>query len=122
MQYVMLVYRGATPLQGTEEWKALPEAEQKQIFAGYAALGKAEGVTIGTPVGLPENATTVRLKDGKTQITHGPYVGVSEAIGAYFIVEANDIDAVLELAAQTPAVKYGGAVEVRPSEAYWERK
>jgi hypothetical protein len=120
MQYVLLVYRGDTPVPGTDEWNALPEDEQKQIYAGYQALATAEGSTVGTPVGLPDNATTVRAENGKTLVTDGPYVGTKEAIGAYFTFEGDDLDAALKLAAQAPALRYGGAVEVRPAEAYWE--
>jgi len=120
MQYVLLVYRGDTPVPGTDEWNALPEDEQKQIYAGYQALATAEGSTPGTPVGLPDKATTVRAENGKTLVTDGPYVGIKEAIGAYFIFEGDDLDAALKLAAQAPALRYGGAVEVRPAEAYWE--
>src|SRR5215510_2577848 len=80
MQYVLLVYRGDTPVQGTDEWNALPEDEQKQIYAGYQALATAEGSAPGTPVGLPGNATTVRAENGKTLVTDGPYVGINESI------------------------------------------
>ena len=120
MQYVLLVYRGDTPANGSDAWNALPEDEQKHIYAGYKALLDTEGVTAGTPVGLPDNATTVRAEDGKTVITEGPYIGIKEAIGAYFIFEGDDLNAALKLAAQAPALRYGGAVEVRPAEAYWE--
>src|SRR5262249_58481921 len=76
MQYVLLVYRGDTPVPGTDEWNALAEDEQKQIYAGYQALATAQGSTPGTPVGLPDNATTVRAENGKTLVTDGPYVGI----------------------------------------------
>jgi hypothetical protein len=59
-------------------------------------------------------------RNGKTLVTDGPYVGIKEAIGAYFIFEGDGLDAALKLAAQAPALRYGGAVEVRPAEAYWE--
>ncbi len=77
------------------------------------------GVTTVPPMGLPENATTVRIEGGKTLTTDGPFVGMKEAVGSLFILEADDLDAAIELAARVPAARYGGAVEIRPSETYW---
>ncbi|HWX96417.1 MAG TPA: YciI family protein, partial [Solirubrobacteraceae bacterium] len=62
----------------------------------------------------PETATTVRVQDGKTLSTDGPFVEVKEAIGGYLFFEADDLDAAIELASQIPAARMGGAVEVRP--------
>ena len=62
----------------------------------------------------PETATTVRVEDGKTLTTDGPFVAVKEALGGYFFFEADDIDAAIELASLVPAARLGGAVEVRP--------
>src|SRR5262249_39776084 len=64
-------------------------------------------------------ATTVRAENGKTLVTDGPYVGIKEAIGAYFIFEGDDLDAALKLAAQAPALRYGGAGGGRPAGGYW---
>ncbi|MFI5004708.1 MAG: YciI family protein [Solirubrobacterales bacterium] len=61
----------------------------------------------------PETATTVRVQDGETLTTDGPFVEVKEAIGGYLFFEADDLDAI-ELAARIPAARLGGAVEVRP--------
>jgi hypothetical protein len=119
MQYVMLIYQGTTPLPGTEEWNALPEEEQKRIYADYGALNQTEGVTPGPPLGLPANATTVRVQKGETLVTDGPFIGIKEAIGGFFVLEADDLDAAIELASRVPAARLGGAIEVRPVEAYW---
>ncbi len=54
------------------------------------------------------------MEDGKTLTTDGPYVSVKEALGGYFIFEADDLDAAIEVAARVPAARLGGAVEVRP--------
>ena len=62
----------------------------------------------------PETATTVRVQDGKTLTTDGPFVAVKEALGGYLFFEADDLDAAIELAARIPAARLGGAVEVRP--------
>lgn len=119
MKYVMLIYQGDTPLPGSDSFGGLSEDEQKQIYADYGALNQTPGLTPGSPMGLPENATTVRVQDGKTLTTDGPFVGMKEALGGYFILEADDLDAAIEVAARVPAARLGGAIEIRPSEVYW---
>ena len=119
MKYVMLIYHGTTPLPGSNPWEDLPEDEQKQIYADYAALNQTPGVEPGLPLGLPQNATTVRVEDGKTLTTDGPFVAVKEAIGGFFVLEADDLDAAIEVASGVPAARLGGAIEIRPVEVYW---
>jgi hypothetical protein len=114
MQYVLLIYQGTTPRTET-----LSEEEYKAIGAEYGAINRTPGVTPGLPLGLPENATTVRVQDGKTLTTDGPFVEIKEAIGGYYVLEADDLDAAIELASRIPAARLGGAIEVRPAERYW---
>jgi hypothetical protein len=111
----MLIYQGAA----LERQAALSEEDQKQVYADYEAINHAPGVTPGLPMGLPENATTVRVEGGKTLATDGPFIGMKEAVGGWFILEADDVEAAIEVAARVPAARYGGAVEIRPSETYW---
>jgi hypothetical protein len=115
MKYVMLIYQG----DALERQAALPEAEQKQVYADYQGINETPGVTPGLPMGLPQNATTVRVEGGKTLTTDGPFVGMKEAVGGLFVLEADDLDAAIEVAGRVPAARYGGAVEIRPSEVYW---
>lgn len=115
MKYIMLIYQGPA----LERQAALPEGEQKQVYADYQGINETPGVTPAPPMGLPENATTVRVEGGQTLITDGPFVGMKEAVGGLFILEADDIDAAIEVASRVPAARYGGAVEIRPSEVYW---
>jgi hypothetical protein len=119
MEYVMLIYQGTTPLPGTDAFNALSQDEQKAIYADYRALNETPGMTPGLPMGLPENATTVRVEDGKTLTTDGPFVTTKEALGGYFVFEADDLDVAIELASRIPAARLGGAIEIRPSETYW---
>ena len=79
-------------------------------------MNSTPGVTPGVGLQLPETATTVRVKDGKTITTDGPFVDTKEALGGYLVYEADDLDAAIELAARIPASSMGGAVEVRPIE------
>jgi hypothetical protein len=115
MKYIMLIYQGGA----LDEQAELSEEEQKQIRADYQGINQTPGVTPGLPMGLPENATTVRVEGGKTLTTDGPFVGMKEAIGGWFILEADNLDAAIEVAARVPAARYGGAVEIRPSEVFW---
>jgi hypothetical protein len=66
----------------------------------------------------PETATTVRVQDGKTLTTDGPFVAIKEALGGFLLFEADDLDAAIELASRIPAARMGGAVEVRPLVEY----
>ena len=116
MKYVMLIHQGDTPTpDDPEAWGRLSEDEQKAIWTDYKALNETPGVTPGLGLTPPETATTVRVEDGKTLTTDGPFVAVKEALGGYFIFEADDLDAAIAIASRVPAARLGGAVEVRPT-------
>jgi hypothetical protein len=119
MQFVLLIYQGTTPLPNTPEWSTLSDHEQRAVYADYAALNSTPGVTPGLPLGLPGAATTVRSTDDATATTPGPYVDEKGAVAGYFVVEADDLDAAIAVAARVPAARLGGAVEVRPVSTYW---
>ena len=119
MQYVVLIYQGSTPLPGTPEWESMPAEEQQRVYADYGALNKTPGVTSGLPLGSPEDATTVRVSDGRPLVTDGPFASTKEAIGGWFVVEADDLDAAIAVASRVPAARLGGAVEIRPVQTYW---
>jgi hypothetical protein len=117
MKFVLLIYQGTTPLPGSDAWKGLPEVEQKAIYADYASLNKAPGVTPGLPLGLPDAARTVRVEDGKPKVANRTYL--AEGVGGYLVLEAENMEAAVALAARIPAARLGGAVEIRPAEQYW---
>jgi len=119
MQYLMLIHQGDTPTPFDQEaWGRLSPEEQQQIYTDYQALNQTPGVTPGLGMQPPEFATTVRVQDGKTLATDGPFVSVKEALGGYFVFETDDLDAAIELASRVPAARLGGAVEVRPVVEY----
>jgi hypothetical protein len=118
MKYMLLIHQGSTPLPGSEEWNALSEEQKGAVFAAYKGINENPGVTPGQQLQPPETATTVRVQDGRTLTTDGPFVEIKEAIGGYFLLEADDLDAAIEVAAQVPAASMGGAVEVRPIGAW----
>jgi hypothetical protein len=119
MQFVLMIYQGTTPLPNTDEWSTLSKEEQQAIYADYTALNKTEGLTPGPPLGLPEQATTVRVDNGATVTTDGPYVDTKGAVGGFFVLDAESLDDAIKLAARVPAARHGGAVEVRPVSTYW---
>ena len=114
MKYMFLIHQGTTPLPGTEEWERLSEEEQKAVYADYGAINQTPGVTSGLQMQDPETATTVRVKDGETLTTDGPFVETKEALGGYLLFETDDSQTAIELASRIPAARMGGAVEVRP--------
>jgi hypothetical protein len=75
-------------------------------------------MTPGTGMESPENATTVRVQDGRTLTTDGPFAELKEAIGGYCFFDADDLDAAIELAARIPAARMGGAIEIRPTKEW----
>ncbi|MEA2218849.1 MAG: hypothetical protein QOJ35_1475 [Solirubrobacteraceae bacterium] len=114
MKYMMLIHQGSAPTPRTEDWDRLSPDEQNAVYGAYKALNENPGVSPGLQLASPEAATTVRVQDGKTLITDGPFVEMKEAIGGYFLFETDDLDAAIELASQVPAARMGGAIEVRP--------
>jgi hypothetical protein len=114
MKYMLLIHQGSTPLPGSEAWETLSDEEKGAVYAAYKAVNETPGMTAGARMQPPETATTVRVQDGRTLTTDGPFAELKEAIGGYCFLEAGDLDAAIELAARIPAASMGGAVEVRP--------
>ena len=114
VKYMLLIHQGTTPLPGTPDWDALSPDEQGAVYASYGEINSTPGVTPGVRMAGPETATTVRVQDGRTLTTDGPFAEIKEAIGGYLFLEADDLDAAIELAAKVPAARMGGGVEVRP--------
>jgi hypothetical protein len=110
MQYLVQIFTG----ESMEAWERLSEPEQQAITQEYLAISGAPGVTGGAQLQPPDTATTVRVQDGSTLTTDGPFPETKEALGGYYMLEADDLDAAIELAARIPAARMGGAVEVRP--------
>jgi hypothetical protein len=115
MRYVLLIHQGDAPTpRSPDAWATLSEDEQRAVYTDYQAVNQTAGVTPGLGLDAPETATTVRVQEGKTLITDGPFVEIKESIGGYLVFEAPDLDAAIELASRIPAARLGGAVEVRP--------
>jgi hypothetical protein len=112
---MLLIHQGDAPTpRDPEAWATLSEDEQKAVYADYQAISSTAGVSPGLQLEDPGTATTVRVQDGKTLTTDGPFVDTKEALAGYLVFEADDLDAAIELAARIPAARLGGAIEVRP--------
>ncbi len=110
MRYMIQIYSS----DSVGAWEQMAEPEQQAILAEYFAISSAPGVTGGGQLQDPSTATTIRVQAGRTLATDGPFAETKEALGGYYLFEADDIDAAIELAARIPAARLGGAVEIRP--------
>jgi hypothetical protein len=115
MKYMLLIHQGDTPTpRDPDAWARLSDDERQAVVRDYRAIGQAHGVTPGVQMEEPATATTVRVQEGRTLVTDGPFVEMKEALGGYLFYEADDLDQAIELAARIPAARLGGAIEIRP--------
>ena len=111
MQYMLLIY-------GDESrWDSLADDERNAVYEEYFALSRELGER-GALIGAHElqptpAATSVRVRDGETTVTDGPFAETKEALGGYYLIEAESLDEAIEWAAKIPAAR-DGIVEVRP--------
>jgi hypothetical protein len=110
MKYLALINQDAA----TRQWRSRPAEEQASIQAAWGEFAQTPGVTPGLYLEPPETATTVRIVDGEALITDGPYVETKEALDGFCTLEADDLDAAIELAKKVPSLPLGGCVEIRP--------
>jgi hypothetical protein len=110
MKYMLLIYSADAP----DEFAKLSEEEQNAVMGEYFAISQAAGVTGGEQLQPGATATTVRVQDGQALTTDGPFAETKEELGGYYLLEAGDLDAALEMAARIPAARLGGAGEGRP--------
>src|SRR5262245_39327973 len=108
MKYLLQIFADSS------EFEHLPAGEQEAIVAEYLAIERAPGVISGNQLQPLETATPVRVQNGEMLLTDGPFVDAKEHLGGFMLVEADDLDAALDIAARIPAARMGGAVEVRP--------
>ena len=111
MQYLLLIY-------GSEsEWGTQSEAEKSKMTSDYMAYSRSivesKNMVGGNRLHPTSMATTVRVRDGKTSKTHGPFAETREQLGGYYLVEAKDLDEACALAARIPGARTG-SIEVRP--------
>ena len=115
MKYMLLIHQGDAPTpRSPDEWAKLSEDEQKAVYADYQAVSQTPGVTPGLELAPAETATTVRVENGQTLTTDGPFAETKEALAGYLLFAADDLNTAIELASRIPAARMGGAIEVRP--------
>jgi len=114
MRYLMLICTD----ESTDEATSPAEAEASMAEYGkfMEEMGKRGSLQGGERLRPTTDATTVRVRDGETVTSDGPFAETKEQIGGYFVVEAKDLDEAIEVAALIPGAKFG-SIEVRP---IWE--
>jgi hypothetical protein len=115
MQYLLLIYRNEA------EQAKMDAAAGQQMRSDYGAFTQSiiqsGNFKAGDALQPTSTATTVRVRDGKTLTTDGPFAETREQLGGYYLVEAKDLDTALEIAARIPGAKVG-SIEVRPIMVY----
>ena len=115
MQYLLLIY------EREADWNAMNEKEKGTIFQEYMAftqgIMKSGHHRAGDALQPVSTATTVRVRNGKTVTSDGPFAETREQLGGYYLVEAKDLDEAISIAARIPSARHG-SVEVRPIMVY----
>ena len=109
MQYLLMIY------EDEKRFAGLPAPEWQAEMAEYQTLGKELGHMIrgGNALQATDTATTVRVRDGKTLTSDGPFAETKEQLGGYYLIEAANLDEAVTFAAKIPGGRYG-SIEVRP--------
>ena len=102
MKYALLIYSSEN---------GMPDPE---VSAEYMAISDEPTTVGGAQLQPAATATTVRVENGSTLTTDGPFSETKEVLGGFYLIEADNIDAALDVAARIPAARLGGVVEVRP--------
>ena len=111
MEYLLLIYSNEA------DGKKMSAAEMGQMHQDYMTFtqdlirsGKNKG---GNALEQTTTATSVRVRNGKTVVTDGPFAETKEQLGGYYLVEAKDLDEAISIASRIPGAKHG-SIEVRP--------
>ena len=108
MQYALLIYGSG------DGWERLSKEEQEGQMQEYMALSQRPETRGGADLGDLSSSTTVRVNDGETLTTDGPFAETKEYLGGFYLVECGNIDEAIDFASKIPAARNGGAIEVRP--------
>jgi hypothetical protein len=108
VKYALLIY------DDPSSWEGLSEQESGAIFGEYFAVAETPGIVGGEQLSPVANATTVRVKNGEALTTDGPFADTKEFLGGFFLLEADNLDSAIAVAARIPAARMGGSVEIRP--------
>ncbi|HKA90534.1 MAG TPA: YciI family protein [Haliangiales bacterium] len=111
MKYMLIIY------DNEKVWNDMPEAQKGQLFGEYMSftdgIKKSGHYVSGAPLQPVSTATSVRVREGKTLKTDGPFAETREQLGGYYMIEAKDLDEACKIAARIPSSRIG-TIEVRP--------
>ena len=107
MKYMLLVY------DNPAEWTSISEEQMQGLYAEYGAVAQNPATVESAQLKPVDTAKTVRITDGKTLVTDGPFAETKEQLGGYYVVEAGSIEEAAKIGAQIPSARLGGSVEVR---------
>lgn len=113
MQYLLLIY-------GNEgAWEEMAEPTRNEHFQNYLKftqdIKESKHFVGGDALQSVKTATTVRVRNGKTQTTDGPFAETREQLGGYYLIEAKDLDEAVKIAARIPDASIAnGCIEIRP--------
>ena len=110
MKYAVLIYAS----ENGHGFDSLSEEQQLAVRGEYMALSELPATIGGAQLQPGETATTVRVDDGRTLTTDGPFAETKEVLGGFYLIDVDDIDSALDFASKVPAARLGGLVEVRP--------
>jgi hypothetical protein len=110
VKYALLIYGN----EARNQFDRMPPDQQQAILGEYFAISDLPGTYGGEQLQPTATATTVRVENGETLTTDGPFTETKEALGGFYLIEADNLDSALEVAARIPAARMGGSVEVRP--------
>ena len=112
MQYLLLIY------DAEKAFDAMSEADQKAIGSEYNSftedIKKSGHFRNGEALQPTSTATTVRVNNGKTMTTDGPFAETREQLGGFYLIEAANLDDAIQVAARIPSTRVGGSIEIRP--------
>jgi hypothetical protein len=108
MHYALLIYERPASYEG------LGDDERRAMTAEYVAVAEDPAIVGSAHLQPTSMATSVRVADGDTLVTDGPFADTKDVFGGYYVIEADDLDAAIAIAARVPAARFGGCVEIRP--------
>ena len=110
MKYLLQIYDDGA----LDRFRHATPEEQDAVVREFDAITKSRGVISGEQLQPADTSTTVRVQGGKTLLSDGPFIDAKEHVGGFYLIEADELDEALEIAARIPVARMGGAVEVRP--------
>ena len=110
MRYLLLIYQDEV---ARSQWSEEEKAAEYQEYFAFGSETEKLGVSAGDALMPTHTATTVRVRNGKTMTTDGPFAETKEQLGGYYVLDCNDLDEAIEIAAKIPGAKHG-SIEIRP--------